>query len=39
MRHGLSLLADLSARNSDPGAARATLDAALVTAKARDHVW
>jgi hypothetical protein len=39
MPYWLSLLADLSARTSDLGAARATLDAALVTAKARDDLW
>jgi DNA-binding SARP family transcriptional activator len=39
MPYWLSLLADLSARTSDPGAARATLDAAIVTAKARDDLW
>ncbi|HSR86265.1 MAG TPA: AAA family ATPase [Streptosporangiaceae bacterium] len=39
MPYWLSLLADLSARTGDLGATRATLDAALVTAKAREDVW
>jgi hypothetical protein len=39
MPYWLSLLADLSARTNDPDSARATLDAALVTAKARDDLW
>jgi hypothetical protein len=39
MPYWLALLADLSARTSNPGAARATLDAALVTATARDDLW
>jgi DNA-binding SARP family transcriptional activator len=39
MPYWLSLLADLSARGRQPGAARATLDAAVVAARARDDVW
>jgi hypothetical protein len=39
MPYWLSLLADLSASTGDLRAARATLDAALVTAKARDDLW
>jgi tetratricopeptide (TPR) repeat protein len=39
MPYWLSLLADLSARTSDPDAARATLDAALVTSKAHHDRW
>jgi DNA-binding SARP family transcriptional activator len=39
MPYWLALLADLSARTSDPGSARATLDAALATATARDDLW
>jgi DNA-binding SARP family transcriptional activator len=39
MPYWLSLLADLSARNSRPDAARATLDAALVAGRARDDLW
>jgi len=39
MPYWLSLLADLLAHTGDVGAARATLDAALVTANARDDVW
>jgi hypothetical protein len=39
MPYWLSLLADLSARTNDPDSARATLDAALVTAKARYDLW
>ena len=39
MPYWLSLLADLSARNGQPGAARAILDAALAAAQERDDVW
>jgi DNA-binding SARP family transcriptional activator len=39
MPYWLSLLADLLARNDLPGAARATLDAALVAGQAHDDVW
>jgi DNA-binding SARP family transcriptional activator len=39
MPYWLSLLADLSARHGRLDAARATLDAALAAAKARDDVW
>jgi DNA-binding SARP family transcriptional activator/tetratricopeptide (TPR) repeat protein len=39
MPYWLSLLADLSARDRQPGAARATLDAALAVGRARDDVW
>ena len=39
MPYWLSLLADLSARESQPGAARATLDAALATGRVHDDVW
>jgi tetratricopeptide (TPR) repeat protein len=39
MPYWLSLLADLSARNNQPGAARATLDAALIAGRARDDLW
>jgi len=39
MPYWLSLLADLSARTGDLRATRATLDAALVTAKAHDDLW
>ena len=39
MPYWLSLLADLSARDSRPGAARATLDAALVAGRVHDDVW
>jgi predicted ATPase len=39
MPYWLSLLADLSARHGRPEAARATLDAALVAARAHDDVW
>jgi DNA-binding SARP family transcriptional activator/tetratricopeptide (TPR) repeat protein len=39
MPYWLSLLADLSARAGRPGAARATLDAALATGRAHDDVW
>ena len=39
MPYWLSLLADLSARDSRPGTARATLDAALAGGHARDDVW
>ena len=39
MPYWLSLLADLSARNHQPGEARATLDAAIAAAQARDDVW
>jgi DNA-binding SARP family transcriptional activator/tetratricopeptide (TPR) repeat protein len=35
----LSLLADLSARNGQPGSARAILDAALAGGQERDDVW
>jgi DNA-binding SARP family transcriptional activator/tetratricopeptide (TPR) repeat protein len=35
----LSLLADLSARNKERDAARATLDAAIVAGRAHDDVW
>ncbi len=35
----LSLLADLSARDHQPGAARATLDAALAAGRVHDDVW
>ncbi|MGD0934242.1 MAG: hypothetical protein ABR922_06670 [Streptosporangiaceae bacterium] len=35
----LSLLADLSTRDSRTGAARATLDAALATGRVHDDVW
>jgi len=35
----LSLLADLSAREGRPTAARATLDAALAAGRAREDVW
>ena len=36
MPYWLSLLADLSARDSRPGAARATLDAALAAGRVHD---
>jgi hypothetical protein len=39
MPYWLSLLADLSARESRPGAARATLDAALAAGRERHDVW
>ena len=39
MPYWLSLLADVSARDSQPGAARATLDAALTAGRARRDVW
>jgi len=39
MPYWLSLLADLLARSGRPGAARATLDAALVAARAHDDLW
>jgi DNA-binding SARP family transcriptional activator len=39
MPYWLSLLADLCARNGQPGAARATLDAALAAGQARDDLW
>jgi len=39
MPYWLSLLADLSARNGHPGAARAILDAAGAAAQERDDVW
>jgi len=39
MPYWLSLLADLLARHDRPGAARATLDAALVAARANDDLW
>jgi hypothetical protein len=39
MPYWLSLLADLSARGKKPGDARATLDAAVVAARARDDLW
>ena len=39
MPYWLSLLADLSARDSRPGAARATLDAALATGRVHHDVW
>jgi DNA-binding SARP family transcriptional activator len=39
MPYWLSLLADLSARDSRPDAALATLDAALVAAQAHDDLW
>jgi DNA-binding SARP family transcriptional activator len=39
MPYWLSLLADLSARDSRPGAARATLDAALANGRVHDDVW
>ena len=39
MPYWLSLLADLSARNGRHGAARATLDAALIAGQAHDDVW
>ena len=39
MPYWLSLLADLSARDSRPGTARATLDAALAAGRVRDDVW
>ncbi len=39
MPYWLSLLADLSARDSRPGAARATLDAALAVGRVHHDVW
>ena len=39
MPYWLSLLADLSARDNQPGAARATLDAALAAGRVHDDVW
>jgi hypothetical protein len=39
MPYWLSLLADLQARNDRRDAARATLDDALIAAKARDDLW
>jgi DNA-binding SARP family transcriptional activator/tetratricopeptide (TPR) repeat protein len=39
MPYWLSLLADLSVRDSRPGAARATLDAALAAGRVRRDVW
>ena len=39
MPYWLSLLADLSARDGRPGAARATLDAALAAGRAHHDVW
>jgi DNA-binding SARP family transcriptional activator len=39
MPYWLSLLADLSARGGRPGAARATLDAALATGRVHHDVW
>jgi DNA-binding SARP family transcriptional activator/tetratricopeptide (TPR) repeat protein len=39
MPYWLSLLADLSARDAQPGTARATLDAALAAGRMRDDVW
>ena len=39
MPYWLSLLADLLVQNNRPGAARATLDAAMVAGQARDDLW
>ena len=39
MPYWLSLLAHLLAGNNRPGAARATLDAAMVAGHARDDLW
>jgi hypothetical protein len=39
MPYWLSLLADMLARNNQPAAARATLDAALAAGQARDDLW
>jgi DNA-binding SARP family transcriptional activator len=39
MPYWLSLLADVSARDGRPGAARAILDAALTAGQARDDLW
>ena len=39
MPYWLSLLADLSARDNPPGAARAILDAALAAGRVHDDVW
>jgi DNA-binding SARP family transcriptional activator/tetratricopeptide (TPR) repeat protein len=39
MPYWLSLLADLSVRDNQPGAARATLDAALAAGRVHEDVW
>jgi hypothetical protein len=39
MPYWLSLIADLSARDGRPDAARTTLDAALVGGRTRDDLW
>jgi hypothetical protein len=39
MPYWLSLLADVLAREGEPDAARATLDAAFVDGQARDDLW
>jgi hypothetical protein len=39
MPYWLSLLADLLAKDNQPGAARATLDAAVAAARANDDLW
>jgi predicted ATPase len=39
MPYWLSLLADLLARDNQPGAARATLDAAIAAGRVHDDVW
>jgi len=39
MPYWLSLLADLSARDNQPGTARATLDAAVAAGRVHDDVW
>jgi hypothetical protein len=39
MPYWLALLADLCARDGQPEAARATLDAALAAGRAHDDVW
>jgi hypothetical protein len=39
MPYWLSLLADLLARDNQPDAARATLDAALIAAQAHEDLW
>jgi len=39
MPYWLSLLADVSARDNQPGTARATLDAALAAGRVHDDVW
>ena len=39
MPYWLSLLADLSARNGEPGRARAILDAAVAAGQERDDLW